>query len=134
MALLTREERRHLSKGERRALRKERRGERREDRDQEKWGAALARAEDLLVELSGECTVDQALDEVVSILAEEADELLDWKWLANTGAVGMALAVALEAADGPVAAALLGWLVRKPLKRLWARLKDQGLLEEVASG
>lgn len=130
MALLTRDERRNLTQGERRALRKTRRPIRRVERDEQRWGACLARAEDLMIELHGDESAGlEKMDELISILAQEADELLDWRWLRDSGGVGAALAVALEAADGPIAEALLGWMLRKPLKRLYSRLYASGVFD-----
>ncbi|MGB1224334.1 MAG: hypothetical protein ACPHCN_09350 [Mycobacterium sp.] len=139
MALLTRQERRSLPPEERKSLRKQRRDARRElrkmeraerleDRDEKKWGLVLAVAKPIMVELWDEVMpgpekMDEVLDHVVEEAAEHADDMLTWSWLESLGAIGRACAKAFESADGEVARVLLRWLLKKPLQRLYERVK-----------
>lgn len=124
--LLTKDERKSLSKPERQALRKARR----EARDPLIKGDGIALILDRLKTEARELIIDAAedaipgedkMDEVLSSLAASADQYLVWTW------AGPVAGSALELLDGPAAQALVRIAIRPQVQKLYEELRDAGL-------
>lgn len=121
MPLLTKNERRALTRSERIALRKERRAlriERRPTGDglevRPKALAALA-ATMILDMADDEISATEKMDTVLDELVEHADEYLKWTWLGPAGFF-------MELADGPALKALVRALIRPHVQRAYDEL------------
>ena len=89
MALLTKQERRNLDADERRALRAERRAERPKKgiKININWDGLLEKAQGMMLDLiADDVPGPEKMDEVLQMLADEADDFLTWN---NLGVVLM---------------------------------------------
>ena len=127
--LLTKEERKSLSKDERQDLRGVRRDERRAAGGglppfvEVAIGKVEARAKEMILDLAHDVIPGRdKMGEVLDSLAVEADELLVWTFAGPVGAV-------LEAADGVVLTALVRLVLRPLVQRVYDRLESEGLVE-----
>ena len=125
MALLTKQERRNLNPEERRALRAERRAERPKKgiKININWDGLLAKAQDMMLDLvADDIPGPDKMDEVLQMLADEADDFLTWN---NLGVVGLAL----EAVDGPIIAAIFGGIVKPQMQKLYDEMVADGRIQ-----
>jgi len=125
MALLTKQERRNLNPEERRALRAERRAERPKKgiKININWDGLLAKAQDVMLDLvADDIPGPDKMDEVLQMLADEADDFLTWN---NLGVVGLAL----EAVDGPIIAAIFGGIVKPQMQKLYDEMVADGRIQ-----
>ena len=121
MALLTKHERKNLSKEEKKALRAERRAERpkRGLRLNVNWDGLMESAEGMILDWADDAIGGpEKMDEVCSQLANEADNFLSW----GDGVIGSIM----EAIDGPIISALFSVLVRPTVQKLYDKLKEDG--------
>lgn len=125
MALLTKQERRNLDADQRRALRAERRAERPKKgiKININWDGLLAKAQDMMLDLiADDVPGPEKMDEVLQMLADEADDFLTWN---NLGVVGLAL----EAVDGPIIAAIFGGIVKPQMQKLYDEMVADGRIQ-----
>ena len=123
MALLTRDERKNLTKEEKKALRAQRRAERPKKglRLNINWDGLLKSAESMILDWADEIIPGpEKMDEVCDQLASEADSYLSW----GDGVFGSIM----EAIDGPIISALFSLLIRPSIQKLYDRMKDDGKL------
>ena len=128
MPLLTKEERKNLTKDGRRELRKERRAERRADRGPFlgiTWEKLEPLAEELILDIAGDLLPgEEKMEEVIDELAERADEFLNWRGLP------MAVTLILETVDGVIISAIARGTLRPMVQKVYERLKEEGKLED----
>lgn len=125
MALLTKQERRNLDADERRALRAERRAERPKKgiKININWDGLLEKAQGMMLDLiADDVPGPEKMDEVLQMLADEADDFLTWN---NLGVVGLAL----EAVDGPIIAAIFGGIVKPQMQKLYDEMVADGRIQ-----
>ncbi len=125
MALLTKQERRNLDADERRALRAERRAERPKKgiKININWDGLLQKAQGMMLDLiADDVPGPEKMDEVLQMLADEADDFLTWN---NLGVVGLAL----EAVDGPIIAAIFGGIVKPQMQKLYDEMVKDGRIK-----
>lgn len=125
MALLTKQERRNLDADQRRALRAERRAERPKKgiKININWDGLLAKAQGMMLDLiADDIPGPEKMDEVLQMLADEADDFLTWN---NLGVVGLAL----EAVDGPIIAAIFGGIVKPQMQKLYDEMVADGRIQ-----
>ncbi len=125
MALLTKQERRNLDADERRALRAERRADRPKKgiKININWDGLLEKAQGMMLDLiADDVPGPEKMDEVLQMLADEADDFLTWN---NLGVVGLAL----EAVDGPIIAAIFGGIVKPQMQKLYDEMVKDGRIK-----
>lgn len=125
MALLTKQERRNLDADERRALRAKRRAERPKKgiKININWDGLLQKAQGMMLDLiADDIPGPEKMDEVLQMLADEADDFLTWN---NLGVVGLAL----EAVDGPIIAAIFGGIVKPQMQKLYDEMVADGRIQ-----
>ena len=125
MALLTKQERRNLNADQRRALRAERRAERPKKgiKININWDGLLEKAQGMMLDLiADDVPGPEKMDEVLQMLADEADDFLTWN---NLGVVGLAL----EAVDGPIIAAIFGGIVKPQMQKLYDEMVADGRIQ-----
>lgn len=130
MGLLTKEERRTLDRGERRALRRKRRAERKAERKARKAEVGGVRidldtlrreAATMMLDLADDdISGPEKMDEVLDELVEMADDLLVWTWAGPA-------APFLELGDGPALRAMARLVLRPYVQRLYDELREIGL-------
>ncbi len=125
MSLLTKQERRNLNADQRRALRAERRAERPKKgiKININWDGLLEKAQGMMLDLiADDVPGPEKMDEVLQMLADEADDFLTWN---NLGVVGLAL----EAVDGPIIAAIFGGIVKPQMQKLYDEMVADGRIQ-----
>ena len=132
MGLLSHEERRDLTRAERKALREIRREARQLERATESkrpWpgvhidvAALTAVAETEMQELAEDLIPGKdKMKEVLAVLAERADDFLIWDWAGPGGIV-------LEAVDGPILKALIKLAIWPLVDQVYRGLERRGLV------
>ena len=122
MALLTKAERKNLSKEEKKQLRAKLRAERPKKglRININWDGLMKSAEEMILDVAGDLVPgEEKMKDVCRQLAKEADDFLTWRGLGVFGAF-------LEMIDGPVISALFALLIQPQVQKVYDRMKAEG--------